>query len=649
MDKMIETILVHEAELLAKKRSIAEVGRVIDILKKTALDYNGIRFLKDRDTKDPLEDGLTFAPSFYEALSHLPIDKTLSLFETVNIDDLASKVSYFDFLTDSQTPFYTHKELSALIKQFIVYLKANRSSLLAIGYPAKSFENSPWLYENLSRLYPVKIPFSVQDSDLPHQKIKDQSIWAKEGTILSKTNVIEKLSKLFPEKDIVPIQSDPTQGQDKSYLQQDAIKETNLNRRDNEETLIFNYAWAKECVYPSVEPPNDLTNCSYEEAPLIQGITDKDVTHIENYRSKVLNAKIEILEIANKYLCGEIDKDNFWNECFNIVSTELTKDAFRCFEKIEEAYSRLFIVRESEDFRITRPSAITGGQPNLETGGINNILAFIFFIEAELNIGQMHNAKSALLKLTDSHVPSSYYDLVSSPSLAAIDEVIRQSKNDATKTAEFNKLFDERLKTDSEKKLKMLLEVPSKNYDTVKRFSDLVDAGPVSFNLESATSASFLNIKKITPIELPSGTKWEDITIKFMGDQKVQIKFKGKTISSDYIKMGFEDTRGRRPNKQWELLQLLALRNGELAWEDSPKSKSANIKKTEQDFGYEIDEDTPDAAQNKGFSVIKAPDKTKKTKQLLSQALKAVFPIDGDPFYPYEEVKAYKIRIKLIP
>ena len=62
-----------------------------------------------------------------------------------------------------------------------------------------------------------------------------------------------------------------------------------------------------------------------------------------------------------------------------------------------------------------------------------------------------------------------------------------------------------------------------------------------------------------------------------------------------------------------------------------------------------MDDDTPESAQNKGFSVIKAPDKTKKTKQLLSQSLKAVFPIDGDPFYPYEEVKAYKIRLKLIP
>ena len=659
MDKIVEDVITIEAEALARKRNIADVKRVINVMKRVAIDCNGLRYEVTRNTRDPLEEGLGFYPSLDKALAHLEPDKALSLFETADIDDLAFKVSYFDFLTDNQTPLYTHKELAVLIKQFIVYLKANKSSLLAIGYPAKSFEKSPWLYENLSRLYPVKIPFTVQDKDLPHQTIaevdgvakrnanKDQSIWAKEGADLSKTNVLEKLSRLFPEKDLVPIQDNPVENI--SYLQQDAVRNKSHDNIENDGKLNFNYAWAKECVYPSSEPHNDLTNCSYEEAPLIQGITDKDVTHIENYRSKVLNAKIEILEITHKYLCGEINKDNFWNECFNIISKELTKDAFRCFEKIEEAYSRLFIVRESEDFRITRPSAITGGQPNLETGGINNILAFIFFIEAELKIGQMHNTKSALLKLTDSHVPSSYYDLVSSPSIAAIDEVIRQSQNDATKTAEFNELFDERLKTDSEKKLKMLLEVPSKNYDTVKRFAELVDSGPVSFNLDGIPSKVLAGSKKITPLSFPPGAKWEDITIEFKDSHNVTIKCKGKITRSDYKDMGFEDSKSRRPNKQWELLLELAANNGEIAWDKSSSGNKVDLDKTGQDFGYEMDDDTPEDARNKGFSIIKAPDKTKKTKQLLSQSLKAVFQIDGDPFYPYEEVKAYKIKLKLIP
>ena len=113
--------------------------------------------------------------------------------------------------------------------------------------------------------------------------------------------------------------------------------------------------------------------------------------------------------------------------------------------------------------------------------------------------------------------------------------------------------------------------------------------------------------------------------------------------------MGFEDTKSRKPNKQWEFLRRLAENNGEISWEKYPSGNKADIYKTEQDFGYESDENDSPSSQNKGFSIIKAPDKTKKTKQLLSQSLKAVFPIDGDPFFPYEEVKAYKIKIKLIP
>ena len=146
-------------------------------------------------------------------------------------------------------------------------------------------------------------------------------------------------------------------------------------------------------------------------------------------------------------------------------------------------------------------------------------------------------------------------------------------------------------------------------------------------------------------LNLPVNAKWEEITIKFVDGHNVDIKCKNKTIRSDYKEMGFEDSKSRRPNKQWEMLQRLAENHGEISWERFAAGKSSTIRKTEQDFGYEVDEDE---AQNKGFSIIKAPDKLKKTKQLLAQTLKAYFHIDEDPFWPYEEVKAYKIKIKLI-
>lgn len=78
--------------------------------------------------------------------------------------------------------------------------------------------------------------------------------------------------------------------------------------------------------------------------------------------------------------------------------------------------------------------------------------------------------------------------------------------------------------------------------------------------------------------------------------------------------MGFEDTKRRLPNQQWEFLKNLSVNNGEVSWSDSEASL-----------------------------------KLKKRKQLLAQALKICFGINEDPFLPYKQEKAYKIKINLIP
>lgn len=153
----------------------------------------------------------------------------------------------------------------------------------------------------------------------------------------------------------------------------------------------------------------------------------------------------------------------------------------------------------------------------------------------------------------------------------------------------------------------------------------------------------------IKPISLPANARWEDLTIQFTDGHNVTIKHKGKSFRRDYKEMGFEDCKNRRPNKQWELLRKLADSHGQIAWNSMPSDSSDGIRTTEQDFGYEHEEDSSEPAANKGFSVVKAPDKLKKSKQQLSKALRAAFQMDTDPFYPYKEVNAYKIRINLIP
>jgi hypothetical protein len=80
--------------------------------------------------------------------------------------------------------------------------------------------------------------------------------------------------------------------------------------------------------------------------------------------------------------------------------------------------------------------------------------------------------------------------------------------------------------------------------------------------------------------------------------------------------MGFADKRGKQhfPNKQWELLKLLAKKKGVVASDDK-----------EFDFA------------------------NKKRKQTLAETLQAYFQIGDDPFYPYEVENAYRIRMTLYP
>jgi len=120
--------------------------------------------------------------------------------------------------------------------------------------------------------------------------------------------------------------------------------------------------------------------------------------------------------------------------------------------------------------------------------------------------------------------------------------------------------------------------------------------------------------KEIIPLRLPPNTKWEDITIKLLDGEIAKITAPGFSTNVNYKEMGFQDDRTQKQNMQWKLLECLAENHGQLSWKDQ-----------------------------------QAADTVKKKKQLLSDTLKAYFQIDEDPFFPYAYMKAYTIKIKLIP
>jgi hypothetical protein len=122
------------------------------------------------------------------------------------------------------------------------------------------------------------------------------------------------------------------------------------------------------------------------------------------------------------------------------------------------------------------------------------------------------------------------------------------------------------------------------------------------------------------PHKLPAGTRWEEITIKFLDDENVFIQVKQFKHTANYKEMGFVG-KGNNPNpsEAWTFLKVLAKVNGELTLKDP-----------------------------------KARDKYKKQKELLAKSLQNYFSLDYDPFYPYRSSSeksgnSYKIKITLIP
>ena len=117
----------------------------------------------------------------------------------------------------------------------------------------------------------------------------------------------------------------------------------------------------------------------------------------------------------------------------------------------------------------------------------------------------------------------------------------------------------------------------------------------------------------------PKDTKWSDIIIKFLNNEEVIITAKELRKQTNYEEMGFEDEKKKSPNKQWDFLKLLAIKNHAISWENN----------------YDLS--------------IKNIWRAKKQKQLLAESLKAYFQINDDPFFDYKKEKAYKIKINLIP
>lgn len=162
MHKKIEEEIFSVIKWLTREHELKEhdINRLKKILIKIAHNYFGDRFYSGKDIDNiELEYRLWFKPNIHSCLSKIPHHKVFELFENNDINDLCDLEYLFDQIDFNL--FYTYEELNNIIKSFITYLLYNRNEIISTGFPLKSFESSLWFYKNLSKLYPVKIPYLI--------------------------------------------------------------------------------------------------------------------------------------------------------------------------------------------------------------------------------------------------------------------------------------------------------------------------------------------------------------------------------------------------------------------------------------------------------------------------------------------------------
>jgi len=316
------------------------------------------------------------------------------------------------------------------------------------------------------------------------------------------------------------------------------------------------------------------------------------------------------------------DKDVWFKNCVRILFSSFSQKDLQVIAAIEKKYNEIKLFNHTLN------------------GGLNELLENIIFLYEECKFEKMtleKNTMDSILKGSKFNYQGkfrSYYQLAQF--VEDDDENKRLNKmknklNDELDEIEKEIIKNKRFMSDTLGFYKK--ECLNVDYLLKQKYHPFVDDFIKS--LEKGESFEicipFLNRlpapsrKRITPLKLPSDTKWEHITIQFLDYERVKIQASDKFSKIvNFQKMGFKNLKNGKPNTQWNLLYDLSRYRGDLSW-------------------------TITTYRRKVDSHPLSTPKIKKQIQRLSSTLKEYFSINDAPFYDYVKIRAYKTKFFLLP
>lgn len=246
----------------------------------------------------------------------------------------------------------------------------------------------------------------------------------------------------------------------------------------------------------------------------------------------------------------------------------------------------------------------------------------------------MHNSFLKKYKFANKESMKSFYQLIqigeSENGKNGFFEMLEELNKENSKTAEKINLnfIKDSIKLYMKKYVKINYLLNPEYYPLVRNLINAIEAGKrFDLTLPFLRNISTLPLKRITPLELPSGTKWGQIVIQFIDNESVEISGpKNFREVRSFREMGFENRKklGRPPTKLWDFLRTLAMKKGTFSWDDL-KERTRNPK------------------------LIKdAMDNATKRTHLVNQKLKEFFNLKEKPIIYNRKTKTYQTRLASI-
>lgn len=381
------------------------------------------------------------------------------------------------------------------------------------------------------------------------------------------------------------------------------------------------FIWSKEI---NLNDCKELIECDYQHAPILNTLSLKEVGFLEDIRPKITNLKKIILkEINDQLFSDRTDINSWYKNCIKIIFDHISKNDLSQFLHINKKYNEIHIY----DSKIL--------------DDINGIMSILHWVYQEIKFKLTSSTKNAYRLILKGSIFDEQKDIISIYQWMQfakdpyesdrVDGILTEFLNYQLKLKKRiglnNKFIYDVIDSYKKEYLKIPLLIKPKHSEKVINFIKMLEISKkLNMDVYLPEKKAKSSQKRITPLELPSGTKWEQIVLKFIDNESIEITGpKDYREIASFREMGFENRKklGRPPSLLWDFLRALAHTKGTFSW-DLLEERTRNPK-----------------------MIKDAMDNATKRKQLVNQKLEAIFNLKEDPIIYDRKNKIYQTRFTI--